>query len=310
MKEGSGIMLGFSSYLISSLLLLGNLTASVNNATAPSVPATGPIVIDIGAPHKAEVLNDFLESHGLSWPLESNTIPGLVVRALPRDMAEIYSSQERKSLFLRTLLPIVLLENHRLDEQRKRLNVILQQTTPLTEQQAQWLAELKKQFRLKGEISDPEQQSTLLRRLDTLPPSLVLAQAAIESGWGTSRFAQQGNSLFGQWSYKANTGLVPDARNEGANHVVRAFDSLQDSVRSYMRNLNTHTAYRELRLMRESMRSQGVNFDSYALAHGLLRYSQRGEAYIEEVQIIIRGNRLTQYDQMSLAETDSQSTNG
>lgn len=307
MKERSGIMLGFSSYLISSLLLFGNLTASVNNTARP---ISGPIVIDIGAPHKAAVLNDYLESHGLSWPLESDTIPGLVVRALPRDMAEIHSSNDRKSLFLRALLPIVLLENHRLAEQRKRLNTILQQTTPLTAQQEHWLAELKKQFRLKGTIGDPELQGTLLRRLDTLPPSLVLAQAAIESGWGTSRFAQQGNSLFGQWSYKADTGLVPDDRNEGANHVVRAFDSLQESVRSYMRNLNTHAAYRELRLIRESMRNQGSNYDSYALAHGLLRYSQRGEAYIEEVQTIIRGNRLTQYDQISLAKTGSQSTNG
>lgn len=307
MKERSGIMLGLTSYLASGLLLLGNLTAST---TPPSLKPTGPVVIEIGAPHKAQVLSEYMETHGLPWPIESTTIPGLVVRALPRDMADIHSSQERKALFIRTLLPIILLENHRLEEQRQRLIAILEQSTPLNDAQLNWLEKLKKQLRLKGEISDPNFQNSLIHRLDTLPPSLVLAQAAIESGWGTSRFAQQGNSLFGQWSYKADSGLVPDARNEGANHVVRAFDSLRESVRSYMRNLNTHAAYRELRVLRSSMRSQGEDIDSHALAHGLLRYSQRGEAYIEEVQIIIRGNRLTQYDQISLMEADSQSTDG
>ena len=307
MKERSGIMLGLSSYVVSGLLLLGNLGASVD--TTPATPI-GPIIVDIGAPHKAEVLNDYLESHGLSWPVESDTIPGLVVRALPRDMSEIHSSKERKSLFLRTLLPIVLLENHRLGEQREQLLTLLKQKTPLTETQTLWLTELKRQLRLKGEINNTEFQEKLLRRLDTLPPSMVLAQGAIESGWGTSRFAQQGNSLFGQWSYKANTGLVPDARNEGAKHVVRAFETLQESVRSYMRNLNTHAAYKDLRLIREAMRHQEAKFDSHALAYGLLNYSQRREAYIEEVQALIRGNRLTQYDHITLAEADLQSTDG
>jgi len=304
MKESSGIMLGLISYFATSLMVFSNIDSSKPLAPAPN---KGPLIINIGAPQQATVLDDYLQTHGLEWPLLQTEIPALVVRALPRDMADIKSSKEKKSLFIRTLLPIVLLENHRLAEQRQRLIHFVRQTNSITEEQKYWLGNLLKHYRLTGDINDIQLQKQLLLRLDQLPPSLVLAQAAIESGWGTSRFAQQGNSLFGQWSYQKNSGLVPDARNEGANHMVRAFDSLQESVQAYMRNLNTHGAYKELRLMRSSMRNKEQALDSNALAHGLIRYSQRGEAYVEEVKTIIRGNKFTQYDQMELSQVVVQS---
>lgn len=304
MKESSKIMLGLISYLTSGLLVFSNIDTTTPLAPPPS---KGPQVIDIGAPQQASVLDDYLQTHGLEWPILQTEIPALLVRALPRDMAEIRSSTEKKSLFIRTLLPIVLLENHRIKGQRKRLLDYFSQIDSVTEEQQSWFDGLLKHYRLTGDINEADLQQKLLRRLDQLPPSLVLAQAAIESGWGTSRFAQQGNSLFGQWSYQKNSGLVPDARDEGASHMVRAFDSIQESVRAYMRNLNTHAAYRELRQMRAAMRDKDQPLDSSALAHGLVRYSQRGEAYVEEVKTIIRGNKLTQYDLMELSQVVVQS---
>ena len=304
MKESSGIMLGLISYFATSLMVFSSIDTTKSPTPAPD---KGPLIINIGAPQQSTVLDDYLQTHGLEWPLLQTEIPALLVRALPRDMAEIKSSKEKKSLFIRTLLPIVLLENHHLNEQRQRLIHFFGQSNSTTKEQQYWLDNLLKHYRLTGDMNDIQLQKQLLLRLDQLPPSLVLAQAAIESGWGTSRFAQQGNSLFGQWSYQKNSGLVPDARNEGANHVVRAFDSLQESVQAYMRNLNTHGAYKELRLMRSSMRDKEQALDSNALAHGLVRYSQRGEAYVEEVKTIIRSNKFTQYDQMELSQVVVQS---
>ncbi len=309
MKENSGVMLGFISYLASGIMVFSSMAAG-NNVIPSTTTAEGPLVVNIGAPHQASVLDGYMRSHGLEWPLQQQHIPALLVRALPKDMTEIDSSRERKSLFLRALLPIVLLENHYLEQDRQQLQSLLKQQNALNEEQRQWVDQLISYYRLEGQFEDPEIQRKLLSRLDTLPPSLVLAQGAIESGWGTSRFAQQGNSLFGQWSYKADTGLVPDSRIDGANHLVASFDSLQESVRSYMRNLNTHAAYRELRIMRENMRSAGHPLDPNIMAHGLVRYSARGNDYVEEIQAIIRINKLTQYDQIELTQVDLQSTAG
>ena len=138
----------------------------------------------------------------------------------------------------------------------------------------------------------------LLKRVDELPPSLVLAQAANESAWGMSRFAQQGRALFGQWCFKAGCGMVPDGREAGAAYyAVRAFPSVAASVRSYYQNLNTHRAYRSLRNLRAHLRDQGLPMDSMQLAEAIGVYSQRGDDYIKEIQTIIRQNDLqARYD--------------
>ncbi len=307
MKESSAVMLGFVAYLITGLIVLSNV--AIGNSSIQSTKE-GPLIVDIGAPHQANVLSDYFQSHGLDWPLQQSTIPAILVRALPRDMAEIVSTKERKSLFIRTLLPLVLLENHYLAEQRSKLQQIITQEISLSEEQHYWLEKKLAFYRLKGEVTDEQLQQKLLHRLDLLPPSLMLAQGAIESGWGTSRFAQQGNSLFGQWSYKKGSGLVPDARNEGASHMVAAFDNLQDSVRSYMRNLNTHAAYRELRMMRLEMREAKQALDAQKLALGLIRYSQRGDDYVKDVQGMIRSNKFSQYDLIELTQAGLPPTAG
>jgi Bax protein len=140
----------------------------------------------------------------------------------------------------------------------------------------------------------------LLHRVDILPPSLVLAQAATESGWGTSRFAREGNNLFGQRTYRPGNGIVPANRPDGETHEVKRFGTLFESVRSYMRNLNTHLAYRELRDLRAQLRRSGRPLSGALLADGLNAYSTRSSDYITDVRAIIRANDLSRANQAFL----------
>ena len=117
-----------------------------------------------------------------------------------------------------------------------------------------------------------------------------MAQAANESAWGLSRFAQKGNNLFGQWCFKKGCGIVPGQRNAGANHEVRKFASINDSVASYMHNLNTGRAYKDLRKLRATLRSTNAAVDGHTLAKGLIKYSSRGKAYVKEIQSMIKTN--------------------
>ena len=136
----------------------------------------------------------------------------------------------------------------------------------------------------------------LLVRVDIIPVSLALAQAANESAWGTSRFAREGNNIFGQWCFDEGCGLVPGQRADDASHEVRSFSSVEASVRAYFRNLNTNPTYEYLRELRAQMRMKGKPLDSRALAQGLLRYSERGHVYISELYDIIRVNDLLALD--------------
>ncbi|MBF0248597.1 MAG: glucosaminidase domain-containing protein, partial [Alphaproteobacteria bacterium] len=143
----------------------------------------------------------------------------------------------------------------------------------------------------------------MLKRHDVVPPSLALAQAATESGWGTSRFALEGNAVFGQWTFTdSHDGIVPQDRQDGQSHRIRAFDSLYDSVYSYVINLNTHQAYREFRDMRADMRRHGMRLDGLRLADTLHRYSERGADYVLDIQNIIQTNDLEQLDGARLSD--------
>lgn len=127
----------------------------------------------------------------------------------------------------------------------------------------------------------------LINRVDQIPPSLALVQAAKESGWGRSRFAIEANNLFGQWCYSKNCGLVPVGRQEGATNQVQKFESVAAAIHSYMNNLNTHSSYQELRSIREEQRNNGEAVTAEALAEGLIYYSQRREAYVEEIRTML-----------------------
>ena len=145
-------------------------------------------------------------------------------------------------------------------------------------------------------LSKKETLEELMLRVDFIPVSLVLAQAANESAWGVSRFAVEGNNIFGQWCYEKGCGIVPARREAGAKHEVKIFDNVQNSIKAYFLNINTHDSYSYLRDLRAKMRDRGLKLDPMSLAIGLGRYSERGDSYVDEIQRIIIQNDLRKRD--------------
>lgn len=218
---------------------------------------------------------------------------------LPAEYHEIATVDGRKGAFFSVVLPLVLIANEEVLADRRRLTGIVAATrrgTPVTTRDQAWLADLADRYN-----TDPAETDELLRRVDMVPPALALAQAAEESGWGQSRFARQGNALFGEWTWTEGEGIVPAGRPEGATYAVRSFDSLLDSVRSYLQNLNTNNAYADLRDARAGMRAARQDLDAAHLAGSLQRYSQRGDEYVESLRIIIRANDLGAFSSAQLA---------
>lgn len=247
-------------------------------------------------------LQEKFEQIGFSWPLSpGSTIPRVTVGSLPRDLDGVTDLELRKSLFIRALLPSILAENQRIRLIRERVQSILKNGLSVTQMSAlHWLQNIKRTYRVQGDIKRPEVQQRLLRRLDEIPPALVLAQAANESGWGTSRFAIEGNNLFGIWTFQRETGLIPEARAGDLEHKVRTFPDIRASVKAYLYTLNIGKSYRELRKLRETMRHANESLDAVTLAAGLIHYSQRGTEYVDEVRAIIERNQLNFLDEVAL----------
>ncbi|GGX73493.1 glucosaminidase domain-containing protein [Saccharospirillum salsuginis] len=224
---------------------------------------------------------------GLIWQPQRPTTP---------DFTQYTAGDERKAQFFDYLLPLVRAENQAILSNRRALNAIIERGhTTWTERP--WLKQLAQRYELTDfDPTDPQHRQTLLHLVDVVPPSMALAQAANESAWGTSRFARLGNNYFGQWCYQKGCGLVPNARNEGATHEVAAFDSPRESVRRYMNNINTHNAYQSLRQRRAALRKEGQEITGLALIPSLTRYSERGQAYVDELRHMIRGNDLDRLD--------------
>jgi Bax protein len=201
---------------------------------------------------------------------------------------------ERKSVFLHALLPLVLAENERIGALRRRLVAVLSAPS-VNESDRAWLAALADKYGVK-----PDNRRELLRRVDTVLPSLALAQAAIESAWGTSRFAREGNALYGQWTTRRGGGLVPAGRNDDASHEVRAFADVARSVASYMHNLNTHRSYAKFRQRRARGRAERSWIPASVFAADLKAYSQRRHHYVRTLRRVISDNRLDRFDTVKL----------
>ena len=212
---------------------------------------------------------------------------------LPNDIKNITNTKKRKEMFIKIILPQILRENNKIRIDRKRLFVILNKNSN-TNIEKKWLEKKYKQY---GVILND--LSTLKIRMDEIPVSLAIAQAAKETGWGTSRFAQKGNALFGQWTWSGE-GLRPKKAEEGKDHKVMKFHSLQLSVRAYLRNLNTHSSYKNLRKARTELRNKEKPLDSLILSKHLDKYAQTGSQYIEVLQKIIKQNNLKDFDEARL----------
>ena len=196
-------------------------------------------------------------------------------------------------MFIKIVLPLIVKENNKIRVDRKRLFTILNKNSN-TDIEKKWLEKKYKQYGVRK-----DDLSTLKVRMDEIPVSLAIAQAAKETGWGTSRFALKGNALFGQWTWSGD-GLKPENADEGKEHKVMKFHSLQLSVRAYLRNLNTHSTYKNLRKARTKFRSQNKPLDSIILSRYLDKYAETGNQYIEVLQKIIEQNNLKDFDEARL----------
>ncbi len=221
-------------------------------------------------------------------------VPRLRLVTLPLDLPDLMDVAERKTVFLSLMLPLILEANARVALERWRLRSAIKRRADgqvLPPEVTDWLAALAKRYKVPTGRLD-----ALLLRVDGVPPSLALAQAAAESGWGTSRFAIEGNAIFGQWTTAGGKGLVPLERPEGMTYKVRSFERLIESVNAYLLNLNTHRSYDGFREARAAKRQAGTPPDGAALAGELRRYSERGQEYVDLLRGIIRKNRLSPLD--------------
>ena len=200
------------------------------------------------------------------------------------DMSHLRDVKDKKQRFFDFMRPIIMAENQRILIQREQILQARQQHDPAA------VSELAQEYHVDWSLEKPDWDK-LLERVDEVPLELALAQSANESAWGQSRFAKQGNNFFGQWCYKKGCGIVPTRRNAGSTHEVAAFNSVNASVRSYLKNINTGRVYAPLRKIRAQDRAAGKPASAWHQAAGLLKYSERREAYVKEIRSMIRVNQ-------------------
>jgi len=243
---------------------------------------------------------------------ETEAIPPLLVVSIKKGWSDNETVQFKKSIFYRVILTLILYENEAVLRERDKLLAILETRADdgtLPVDQMERLNALAYSYRvIKDESEDTltaDQIQDLLTRVDMVPPSLALAQAAHESGYATSRFAYSANALFGQWDWSANAVKPQQQRKGMGNYGIKSFDQPIDSVRAYIWNLNTHRAYADFRKVRAAQRGeqQGrITLDSKKLADTLISYSERGTEYTEELKSTISHNRLDRADHLRLIE--------
>ena len=218
---------------------------------------------------------------------------------LPNEIKMIESTEKRKNLFIQIILPLIIEENNRIKLNRKKLFSILNKNHNSNDEK-KWLNEKFKQY---GVLN--KDLSTLKVRMDMVPVSLAIAQAAKETGWGTSRFALEGNALFGQWTWSGE-GIKPANSDNNTTHKVMKFKILKSSIRAYQRNLNTHSGYKEFRMARAALRDNRRNLDGLILATYLNRYAETGTEYVKIIKQIIKQNNLTDFDDVKLLPSSIQ----
>ena len=227
--------------------------------------------------------------------LLNNQSANLVIfSSLPTDFMDIQPIIERKRLFINTLIPIIYSENLQILNDRKKILDWWRESDGENFSRdfwPQWLFELSEKYG-----SSDSNLGNLLMRVDIIPISLALAQSAIESGWGTSRYSREGNAVFGQYTFDESKGLKPKDRDKNDEFFIKKFPNLSESVRSYLKNINTHLAYADFREERKKLRMSGENLSGYKLVNFLKDYSERKESYIKDVKEIMSSNNFQKYD--------------
>ncbi|MBL4740530.1 MAG: glucosaminidase domain-containing protein [Sneathiella sp.] len=256
----------------------------------------------IEQPYQIDVVSLTESWSGMSYDIDEirvgQKVPRYFVEQMPVDILDIRQVQVRKKVFLSVTLPLILRANEEIIARRSRLQSIMsvqELKAELSPSDTSWVTQLTELYG-----SKPGNMSDLLGRVDVIPVSLVLAQSIEESGWGTSRFAREGNALFGQRVWSAGQGIVPKEREGGLQYEVKAFDALYQSIRSYIHNLNSHKAYKGLRFERVNLKRDNGYVSGYALSGTLQSYSERGADYIDALRSLIRVNKLNQFEDAKL----------
>jgi Bax protein len=234
-------------------------------------------------------------NYDLSKIRKGKKVKPFYISLLPRDLSLIEDVRERKELFIKIVLPLILQENEKIEEDRKKLFKMLAKKSN-TKEEKNWLKLKFKEYKIKNhDISE------LKIRMDIIPVSLAIAQAAIESGWGTSRFALEGNALFGQWTW-SDKGLKPLGNTDG-DHKVMHFKILTASIKAYKKNLNTHSGYIEFREARANLRNRNERVTGLKLTQYLDKYSATGMEYTKKLELTIKKNSLSDFENAKLLST-------
>ena len=217
----------------------------------------------------------------------------------PRDLDNLQSVQLKKETFIKIVLPLIVAENEKILDDREKLKVISEKKFT-SDLEKQWLRQKLLEYKVKkGNLDE------LMRRMDMVPVSIALAQAAKESGWGTSRFALEGNAIFGQWTWDGQ-GIAPLKRDGDKNHKILKFPILRASVKAYKNNLNTHKSYLKFREKRNSLREKNKKITGLALTGTLKNYAQTGSEYTKILNQIITQNRLSDFEPVRLVNSVKQ----
>ena len=242
------------------------------------------------------------ENYTLQDIRKNKLVKPIKIDLLPSEIKSIENVKKRKELFIQIILPLILEENKKIKLERKTLFRILNKNIN-SEAEKNWL---KSKFKQYGVVN--RDLATLKIRMDEIPVSLAIAQAAKETGWGTSRFAQEGNALFGQWTWTGE-GIKPAGSSNDETHKVMKFKILKASVRAYQRNLNTHKSYKSFRKFRAIQRDVFGKINSLELVNYLDKYAETGEEYTKTLKKIIEQNKLTDFDDAKLLPSSKKEKN-
>jgi len=266
----------------------------LQKAEEPKIVVENDNTISLNAETASNLFDDL--GYDLKSVRAGQKVKPIYLTKLPKDLKTLGNSVKKRELFIKIVLPLILDENEKISNDRKKLFKIINKSFNTVGERV-WLKRRFKEYKI-----DDQDISKLKMRMDIIPVSLALAQAANESGWGTSRFALEGNALFGQWTW-SKKGISPSKKDKNKNHKVLQFQVLKASVRAYKNNLNTHNAYKEFREMRATLKEEGKNVTGLDLAKYIKSYAAIGEKYVVLIEDIIKINSLTDFDKANLLPT-------
>jgi Bax protein len=251
--------------------------------------------VSLNAETASNLFDDF--GYDLEGIRAGQKVKPIYLTKLPKDLKSLGNTKKKRELFIKIVLPLILNENEKISNDRKKLFKILGKNFNTVGERV-WLKRRFKEYKI-----EDKDLSKLKVRMDIIPVSLALAQAANESGWGTSRFALEGNALFGQWTW-SKKGITPSKKTKKESHKVLQFQILKASVKAYKNNLNTHNAYREFREARAQLRQEEKKITGLDLTKYIKSYAAIGEKYVVLIENLIRNNSLTDFDNANLLPTN------